>query len=98
MKESDKFEYSRSSSNILQLYKPTSKRILSSKDSYVYDQEGKKYTDFESGVWCTNLGHSHDNIISLIDHQSRYVFIMDAMSHFSNSTERLSCIFVLHNF
>ncbi|MFW5821697.1 MAG: aminotransferase class III-fold pyridoxal phosphate-dependent enzyme, partial [Bacteroidota bacterium] len=71
MKESDKFEYSQLSSNILQLYKSSSKLIIRSQDCYVYDQEGKKYIDFESGVWCSNLGHSHDNIIRLIDHQSR---------------------------
>lgn len=71
MKESDKLKYSQPVSNILPLYNSTSKLIVSSKDCYLFDQEGNKYIDFESGVWCTNLGHSHDNIIRLIDHQSR---------------------------
>ncbi len=29
---------------------------------YFYDRSGKCYVDFESGIWCTALGHSHPRI------------------------------------
>lgn len=28
----------------------------------LYDSKGKKYIDFEAGVWCTALGHNHPRI------------------------------------
>lgn len=51
------------------MYNPTSKMLVKSKDCYQYDSDGKEYIDFESGVWCTNLGHSNDRIINLISNQ-----------------------------
>lgn len=29
---------------------------------YLYDSQGRRYVDFESGIWCTALGHSHPRI------------------------------------
>jgi len=29
---------------------------------YLYDSQGKRYIDLESGIWCTNLGNSHPRI------------------------------------
>ncbi|MEJ2637468.1 MAG: aspartate aminotransferase family protein [Calditrichia bacterium] len=29
---------------------------------YVYDRDGRKYLDLESGVWCTPLGHNHPEV------------------------------------
>ena len=28
----------------------------------LYDSEGKRYVDFESGIWCTVLGHGHPRV------------------------------------
>lgn len=57
--------------SILQLY-PSSERILeSSSGCYQYDSTGKEYIDFESGVWCSNLGHSHPSIVKVIEAQSK---------------------------
>lgn len=36
---------------------------------YVYDSQGKRYVDFESGIWCTALGHSHPRINQVIQAQ-----------------------------
>ena len=47
---------------IIPFYNPSDKYIKKSEGCYLYDSEGKKYTDFESGVWCTNLGHNHPAI------------------------------------
>lgn len=35
----------------------------------LYDTDNKKYCDFESGVWCTPLGHSHPRINQIIKNQ-----------------------------
>ena len=29
---------------------------------YLYDGQGKRYVDFESGIWCTVLGHCHPDV------------------------------------
>jgi acetylornithine aminotransferase len=55
--------------NILPFYNPTDKLVVKSNDCYQYDSDGKEYIDFESGVWCTNLGHSNDRIIEVVELQ-----------------------------
>ncbi|MFX1428104.1 MAG: aspartate aminotransferase family protein [Promethearchaeota archaeon] len=37
--------------------------------SWIWDIEGKKYLDCESGMWCVNLGHNHPTIINAIKKQ-----------------------------
>lgn len=51
------------------MYNPTTKMLIKSKDCYQYDSDGKEYIDFESGVWCANIGHSNDRLIELIGEQ-----------------------------
>ena len=34
--------------------------------SYVYDTEGKKYLDLNSGQFCVALGHSNEEIMEKI--------------------------------
>jgi acetylornithine/N-succinyldiaminopimelate aminotransferase len=41
--------------------------------SYLFDSKGKKYTDFESGIWCTALGHSHPRINKVVQSQIEQV-------------------------
>lgn len=43
--------------------------IVRAENSYLYDSAGKKYTDLESGLWCTSVGHSHPRIIKVIKDQ-----------------------------
>lgn len=33
--------------------------IIRGQGDCLYDDKGRKYIDFEAGVWCTSLGHSH---------------------------------------
>lgn len=54
---------------IIPLYISSDKLIVKSNDCYLYDSEGKKYIDFESGVWCANIGHSNERINLLIKEQ-----------------------------
>jgi len=55
--------------DIIPFYNPSDKLITKSKGCYLFDSEGKKYIDFESGVWCANLGHSNKQIIKKINKQ-----------------------------
>ncbi len=29
---------------------------------HLYDSQGRKYVDFESGIWCTALRHHHSRV------------------------------------
>lgn len=55
--------------DILQLYFSSDKQITKSKNCYLTDSEGKRYIDFEAGVWCTNIGHNNKQIIKRINRQ-----------------------------
>ena len=36
--------------------------IVSSDNCYVIDEQGKKYLDFEAGIWCASLGHNNKRV------------------------------------
>lgn len=46
------------------------KVIVSAKGSYFTDSDGKDYLDFSSQLMCSNLGHSHPDIIEGIKKQT----------------------------
>jgi len=39
------------------------KDIVRTENCSLYDAQGKRYVDLESGVWCTPLGHGHPRIL-----------------------------------
>jgi acetylornithine/N-succinyldiaminopimelate aminotransferase len=39
----------------------------------VYDHEGRRYLDLESGAWCTSVGHGHPSVISVLARQAAAV-------------------------
>lgn len=43
--------------------------IVKADNCYLYNSRGKKYVDFESGVWCTSVGHSNPRVNSIIKAQ-----------------------------
>lgn len=43
--------------------------IVRGQGCYLYDAHDKKYVDFEAGVWCTALGHSHRRVNQAIQTQ-----------------------------
>ena len=43
--------------------------IVDSQGVYLFDKNGKRYMDLESGVWCTALGHKNDRINGIIKKQ-----------------------------
>lgn len=54
---------------IIPFYNSSDKLLSISKDCYLFDSRGKKYIDFESGVWCANIGHNNKQIIKRINKQ-----------------------------
>jgi acetylornithine/N-succinyldiaminopimelate aminotransferase len=36
--------------------------IIQAENCYLYDKNNKKYVDFESGIWCTVVGHTNPKI------------------------------------
>jgi acetylornithine aminotransferase len=47
--------------------------IISSDNCYVTDESGKRYVDFEAGVWCTSLGHNNKQVNEAIIKQMNIV-------------------------
>jgi acetylornithine/N-succinyldiaminopimelate aminotransferase len=46
------------------------KDIVRAENCHLYDSEGVRYVDLESGVWCTSIGHAHPRILRVIADQS----------------------------
>jgi acetylornithine aminotransferase len=46
------------------------KDIVRAENCHLYDAEGKRYVDLESGVWCTSIGHCHPRILRVLAEQS----------------------------
>ncbi len=40
---------------------------------HLYDRQGRKYIDFESGIWCTALGHNHLRVNRVIETQLKQI-------------------------
>jgi acetylornithine/N-succinyldiaminopimelate aminotransferase len=43
--------------------------IVRAEGAYLFDAAGNRYVDFESGVWCTALGHNHPAVRDAIQTQ-----------------------------
>jgi acetylornithine aminotransferase len=56
--------------NMIPFYEATDKMMVKSEGSYLFDEEGCKYIDFEAGVWCVNIGHSNREIVKRISDQA----------------------------
>lgn len=50
-------------------YEVLTEEIVRGQGSYLYDTNGNCYVDFEAGVWCTSLGHSHYKVNQAITTQ-----------------------------
>ncbi|WP_180272694.1 class-III pyridoxal-phosphate-dependent aminotransferase [Konateibacter massiliensis] len=54
-------------------YEVLNPTIVSGDNCYVFDEKEKKYLDFESGVWCTALGHNNPQINEAIISQLKNI-------------------------
>jgi len=43
--------------------------VVDSQGVYLFDEDGKRYMDLESGVWCTSLGHKNIRVNNAIKEQ-----------------------------
>lgn len=57
--------------------------IVKASDAYLFDSEGKKYVDFEAGIWCVALGHSNSRVNTVIKEQIEKVM----NTHFKLSSD-----------
>lgn len=46
------------------------KDIVRADNCDLFDSDGRRYVDLESGVWCTSIGHSHARVIEVIREQA----------------------------
>ena len=54
-------------------YEMLNPTIVSSENCYVIDENGKKFVDFEAGVWCTSLGHNNRQVNEAIIKQMNII-------------------------
>ena len=56
--------------NIFQTYKRNPVLFVRGKGKYLWDDKGKKYLDFFSGISVSSVGHCHPKIVRAIKIQS----------------------------
>lgn len=56
--------------HILKCHDIVKTNFVRAENCFLYDVLGRRYTDFESGIWCTALGHSHPRISQVIATQA----------------------------
>jgi acetylornithine/N-succinyldiaminopimelate aminotransferase len=44
--------------------------IVSARNCSLYDRQGKRYVDLESGVWCTSVGHGNARVLRVLAEQA----------------------------
>jgi acetylornithine aminotransferase len=52
--------------HVLKCHDIVKTNFVRAENCFLYDELGRRYTDFESGIWCTALGHSHPRISQVI--------------------------------
>ena len=55
--------------HILRCHDIANINLVRGENCYLYDERGKRYVDFESGIWSTVLGHSHPRIVQVMSRQ-----------------------------
>ena len=54
---------------ILPVYNPAGFIPKKAKGSYLWDQNGKKFIDFATGIAVSNLGHCHPRLVKALNEQ-----------------------------
>jgi len=74
------------------------KDIVRAENCYLYDADGHRYVDLESGVWCTAIGHGHPRIVKVMNEQSGRI-VHTGFSYTSRIVDDAAhAILALHNF
>jgi acetylornithine/N-succinyldiaminopimelate aminotransferase len=64
--------------SFMRVYKRSDLIVKKAKGQYIWDDKGKKYLDFFSGISVCNLGHLNDNVVKAAKKQ------LDEYAHVSN--------------
>lgn len=56
--------------HILQCHDIVKTDFIRADNCCLYDATGREYIDFESGIWCTALGHNHPRIVQTLQTQA----------------------------
>ena len=48
-------------------------QILRAENASLYDSQGNRYVDMESGVWCAGIGHGHPLVIQALTGQAKQI-------------------------
>lgn len=79
--------------HILQCHEIIKTDFVRGQNCYLYDEQGKRYVDFESGIWSAALGHNHPRIQHAI--QSQVERIMHLGTRYPSSLAEDAAIEVL---
>ncbi|MBI5579621.1 MAG: aminotransferase class III-fold pyridoxal phosphate-dependent enzyme [Deltaproteobacteria bacterium] len=52
--------------HILKCHEIVKTDFVRGENCYLYDSQGRRYVDLESGIWSTALGHGHPRINQVI--------------------------------
>jgi acetylornithine/N-succinyldiaminopimelate aminotransferase len=75
--------------NIIPFYRQIDKYIVKGCDCYLYDENNKKYLDFETENWAAFTGHSNKHINKIIKKQAGKL-IHDGLCFRNYESEELS--------
>lgn len=64
--------------HILKCHEIVKTDFVRAENCYLYDSAGRRYVDFESGVWCAALGHNHPRIAQTMETQLKRVVHLGA--------------------
>jgi len=79
--------------HILKCHEIVKTDFVRAENCYLFDVQGRRYIDFESGIWCTALGHNHPRITQIISKQLSQ--IMHLGTRYPNRIAEESAIEVL---
>lgn len=79
--------------HILKCHDIIAKNLVRGENCYLHDDQGRRYIDFESGIWCTVLGHSHPRISQVVATQA--ATLMHLGTRYPNSITEDAALAVL---
>lgn len=71
--------------------------IVRAENCSLYDADGKRYMDLESGVWCTPIGHAHPEVLRVMSDQAARIAHIGFCYGNARIQEAASEVLDLHN-
>ena len=75
--------------SLIPFYNQHNRYIVKAEGCYLYDHDNTALLDLESGDWAANLGHSHKDIVSVLNKQAS-ISIHDGLLFRNRFSEKLS--------